>query len=129
MLFDYLSFEEEESFLLEQNDQAMRKLLTSKMKSLEQHLESLVQKKIRLDIEIKRTKKKLSKLKTSGSDYIKARIELEGFSLEQFGPDQEQMFLESLGLNTFLDFQELDQLVDRAEQLIQEVEDLPLFEK
>lgn len=113
-----------EEFLLEQADEANRKLLISKLKGLNDHLSNLVQKQLRLELEIKRTKKKLSRLKNDSQTYVKAKIQLEGFNQFPLSQEQTRMLSEKVGYETFKEIIQLDQLIDEATDLNQEIEKL-----
>lgn len=106
---------------------AERRLRTSKLKSLQNQLEILIQKKIRIDLEIKRTKKKLSKIKESSKTEVKTRLSLEGFDYDSLTLDQSRLFQEKFP-DEFKDLLALDEQIVHSEELLQESEELPLFE-
>lgn len=112
----------------QREDSMQRSLLTSKLKSLNDHLSALLQKKIRIDLEIKRTKKKLSKLKSQSQTYVKTRVQLEGLNYETFGPDEKKILIENVGQEVFEEIYNLDKQVYDAESILEELENLPLYE-
>lgn len=107
-------------------DQMQRKILQSKLKGLNNHISNLLQKKVRIDLEIKRTKKKLSKLKKSSQTYVKTRVSLEGFDYDQFTQDDLSLLLESVGEDVFQELLELDEEIEKSQQLLEEIAQLPL---
>lgn len=60
--------------------------LTSKIQTLSNQLKVLLQKKIRLDIEIRRTKRTLSKLKSNSSSLLKISAAVEQEVPQQYTP-------------------------------------------
>jgi hypothetical protein len=127
MLWEFLDLIEEGNLIQEKQDQVERQLLVSKLKSLNDHISNLLQKKIRIDLEIRRTKKKLSKLKSSSKTYVHTKLELEGFIPEFYDPRiYNSILLEQVGKEVFQELLELDQLIDQADLLLQEIESLPL---
>jgi hypothetical protein len=119
----------EAQLLQEQKDEFERKLLTSKLKSLEDHISNLIQKKIRIDLEIKRTKKKLTKLRQSSVTYVRTKVELEE-SLDLFDDEDSKLFYleESVGHEVLQELIQLDELIDQAIELEREIDELPLAE-
>lgn len=127
MIFGSLLQEVKEPSSSEKNS-AERKLRTSKMKSLNSQLENLIQKKIRIDLEIQKTKKKLSKLKETSKTSVKTSLSLEGFDYDQLTPeDCDQLRAENP--NDFSELLSLDEQIYRSEGILEEIEELPLFEK
>lgn len=120
------------NYLLESNQESAQdfesKLLLSKLKSLNEHLSALIQKKIRIDLEIKRTRRKLSKLKQQSKTYVKTRVEIEGFDYDLFTPEDLIPLQESVGEEAFKKLIKLDSEVERAEKLETDYADLPLYE-
>lgn len=111
----------------QQNEEGLeRKLLRSKLETLNHTLENLLQKKIRIDLEIKRTKKKLSKLKSSSQTLVRTKVELEGFNYETFSLDDHDLFRAKISEKEYKELLELDREVFIAEGLIQEADELPL---
>lgn len=100
-----------------------RKILKSKMESLNMTLQNLLQKKIRIDLEIKRTKKKLSKLKNSSQTYVKTTVELEGFDYDLFSLEDHELLKQKVTLEAYSELVQLDEEVLIAERLIQEAEE------
>lgn len=105
------------------------KTVTSKMASLNSHLKSLLQKKIRIDLEIRRTRKKLSKMKNRSSTYIKTSISLEGFDPDHLKPDLTPILEEKLGNDRNQEFALLNEQILIADSLITESENLPLYDE
>lgn len=101
--------------------------LQSKMKSLREHLQALADKKIRLDLEIKRTRLKLSKLQKYSTTRLKTSLSLENMELKK---DQniKDFVLEQFGQEFFDVTYSLDQEIDKAIELLDDLESLPLFE-
>lgn len=107
-------------------DQLELKAIQSKIKNLNDTLEILVQKKIRLDLEIQRTRKKLSKMKKLSSTKLSASLSLESLEVD---PETIVNLLSEIQDKEFLNLVlSLDQEIDRAEKNESEVERLPLFE-
>jgi predicted nucleic acid-binding Zn-ribbon protein len=104
-----------------------RKLFRSKLETLNHTLENLIQKKIRIDLEIRRTKKKISKLKTSSQTLVKTRVELEGFNYDAFSEIDSIDLRSKISEEMFQELFELDRQVFIASNLIKEVDSLPLF--
>lgn len=125
MIYGSFQSVEESSSSLEKV--AERKLRTSKLKGLNSQLESLIQKKIRIDLEIQRTKKKLSKLKESSKTSVKASLSMEGFDYDSFSPEDNLNLQEKLPAD-YPDLLSLDEQIYRSEEILKEIEDLPLFE-
>lgn len=123
----YGSFQSLEESSSSQEKTAERKLRTSKLKSLNSQLENLIQKKIRIDLEILRTKKKLSKLKESSKTSVKASLSIEGFDYDSFSPEDNLTLQEKLPTD-YQDLLNLDEQIYRSEEILKETEDLPLFE-
>lgn len=111
-------------------DSVQRKLFTSKLKSLNDQISNLLQKKIRIDLEIKRTKKKISKLKSNSLTYIKSSVQLEGFNYDSLDNENEALnFINEVGQETYQELWNLDEQIFRAEKLLSELESVPLFEE
>jgi hypothetical protein len=104
------------------DERAERRLLTSKMKSLNNQLNLLTQKKLRLDIEIKRTKKKLSKIKKSSMTNIQAKLQIEGFDYSKFSPDDLNLLREQVGPEEYEELLELDKEIDEADIILQSID-------
>lgn len=126
MIYELLSSQKEE-LTLEQNFDS--KTVTSKMASLNSHLKALLQKKIRIDLEIRRTKKKLSKMKNRSSTYVKTTVSLEGFNLDYLTPELNSILEEKLGPDKNQDMALLLEQIQIAETLEQEASRLPLYEE
>lgn len=105
-----------------------QQLAKSKMSTLRNHLQALLQKKIRIDLEIKRTKKKLSKLKTTSQTYIKTRVSFEGFDYDHLDPSTMELLKEKIGQDNFLELQQIDEQVYLIEELLDAYSDIPLYE-
>lgn len=109
-------------------EELRRKSLLSKLRSLNSYLESIIQKKIRLDLEIKRTRVQISKLKSITSTEVKASATREGFERYPLTPRESLRLLEQVGQEEFNFLRELDEEIDRAQYLLEEYQDLPIFE-
>lgn len=105
-----------------------RKLNLSKIKSLNQTLQNLIQKKIRLDLEIKRTRAKLSKIKGQSDTSVKLSLQLEGLSPETLDPKDWEIFKES-NAEACLESFEILKEIRFAQELLTEAAELPLFEE
>lgn len=105
-----------------------RQSLLSKLRSLNNYLEAIIQKKIRLDLEIKRTRVQISKLKSITSTEVKASATREGFERIPLTPRETQLLLEQVGQEEFNFLREMDEEIDRSQYLLQEYQNLPLFE-
>lgn len=102
---------------------AERKMRTSKLKSLRNYLEIIIQKKIRLDIEIKRTKEKISKIKESSKTEVKTSLSLENFDYDSFSnEDREELLRRDPEL--FQELFDLDEQIFLTENLLSELEEL-----
>lgn len=102
---------------------AERKMRTSKLKSLRNYLEIIIQKKIRLDIEIKRTKEKISKIKDSSKTEVKTSLSLENFDYDSFSDeDREELLRRDPEL--FQELLDLDEQIFLTENLLSELEEL-----
>lgn len=103
--------------------------LTAKLKGLNGYLTSLLQKKIRIDLEIKRTKRQLSKLKKSSSTKLKTSIQLEN-ALATGNPlnlrELRLLAEETLPASVL---QEFTEVLLESEKLLCEVAELPLYEE
>lgn len=105
-----------------------RKLLSSKIKSLNNQLASLIQKKIRIDLEIKRTKRKLTKIKNQSLTNVKMKVELEGFNYDSLSQEQLEFLQESIGQEDFKSLLDLDEQIILADRILKDYQDLPLYE-
>lgn len=125
MIFSVLKEESPQS-----NQESLdRRLLTSKLKSLNTILQNLLQKKIRIDLEIRRTKKRISKLKSQSQTYVKTHVELEGdLNYDHLSNQDLKVLQERFGEQVFSELFELDKEVFEAQQLLTEIEKLPLYE-
>lgn len=102
---------------------AERKMRTSKLKSLRNYLEIIIQKKVRLDIEIKRTKEKISKIKESSKTEVKTSLSLENFDYDSFSnEDREELLRRDPEL--FQELFDLDEQIFLTENLLSELEEL-----
>lgn len=104
----------------------LRKAQMSKMKSLTSQLQNLLQKKIRLDLEIRNTRKKLSKLKTASKNTLKVSLELEGLDLSSEEPISRKVVLEVAGEELTKEFFAFDRVLDEVELVLSSTKDLPL---
>lgn len=125
-VFDYASLLTEVSSTSKDQDSYERKLLKSKLESLNNHLEALIQKKIRLDLEIRRTRKKLSKLKTQSSTKVKLGISAEGFNVPS-NREEVSLLQEQIDPQIFKSLADLDLEIDRSEEILETYKDLPLY--
>lgn len=101
-------------------DANAKRQLASKIRSLNSTLESLLQKKIRIDLEIRSVRKKLTKLKKSSNLEIKTHVSLES-----------SLSPEIQGLRDYLldtTSNELEQELQRADYLLESYADLPLYQ-
>lgn len=114
----------------EQSDKKQQMLelqaLKSKMQSLREHLKALADKKVRLDLEIQRTKVKLSKLQKFSTTRLKSSLSLEILDVDP--NSRSELVLEAYGQEFFDVTLALDQEIDEAVRLLDELESLPLFE-
>lgn len=125
MIFSVLKEESPQS----NQDSLDRRLLTSKLKSLNTILQNLLQKKIRIDLEIRRTKKRISKLKSQSQTLVKTHVELEGdLNYDHLSNQDLKVLQERFGEQVFSELFELDKEVFEAQQLLTEIEKLPLYE-
>lgn len=126
-MFYHLNLVEESSQAKE--GQIERKILTSKIKTLQDQLSQLAQKKVRLDLEIRRTKKKLSKIRTQSQTLVKTRVELEGFDYDSFEPSHLRLLTEQVGEEVSQELYDLDEQVYLSGLLLQSLENLPLYDE
>lgn len=124
VLFEQQRQEQESS---KKNSQLELQALQSKMKSLREHLQALADKKIRLDLEIKRTRLKLSKLQKYSTTRLKTSLSLENMELKK-GQNIKDFVLEQFGQEFFDVTYSLDQEIDKTIELLDDLESLPLFE-
>lgn len=103
------------------------KAAKSKLDSLESHLESILQKKIRLDLEIKRTRSKISKLKSRCQTLVKASVSLEGFDYDHMTQDKRILLEEQIGSDKIQEIIELEKTFLQIEDLLDVYKDLPLY--
>lgn len=120
------TLQEEKSDKLQ--EKLRRQSLLSKLRSLNNYLEAIIQKKIRLDLEIKRTRVQITKLKSITSTEVKATALREGFETLPLSEKETRKLLESVGSEEFNFLKDLDEEIDRAQYLLEEYRDLPLFE-
>lgn len=113
-------FENKKDILPEQ--QISIKQLKSKMSSVTTNISNLLQKKIRIELEIKKQKKVLSRLKTQSSFQMKTILQLE--EGEIFSKDLLD-FLKKENLEViYEDIKDLDRLLDYSVVLLNEIENL-----
>lgn len=91
----------------------------SKIKGVSEHLAALLQKKIRIDLEIKRTKNQLTKLKKRSSTQLKLSASLEAANP---GDQEESVYLSLVGGPQGVINTQNERLIAQADKLIQEVE-------
>lgn len=111
----------------DQNRRQEVKALAAKIKGMNGYLTSLLQKKVRIDIEIRRTKTRLTKLKNRSQTLVKTSVQLEN-SLNLMA---KKTLIEALsGEKTLPDttLSDVEAVLTEAEHLLQEVEGLPLVE-
>lgn len=112
----------EEILESQKEEQLQSMILKSKMRSINNYIESLLQKKARIDLEIKRQKQVLSKLQRKSKMELKLSASLETvrpLTPEEFAFIQEEK--DPKELSTLID---LDKEVDRAEILLTEISSL-----
>lgn len=101
----------------------------SKIKSLNNYIENLLQKKIRLDLEIRRQKKVLSNIKKQSETLLKTSISMEGhIPLEEIRPltsEEIEIIKENSELFEFT--VDLDREIDVSNDLLQEISELEEF--
>lgn len=125
MIYGQILKEEDESTL-----QALQKKQTiSKIRSVNNYIQNLLQKKIRIDLEIRRQKKVLSKLKKQSEFSLKTTLKLEGnLPIEEIRPlTQEECNLLRENSELFNYTKELDQEIDISDQLLEEITQLETF--
>lgn len=105
------------------------KALTAKIKGLNGYLTSLLQKKIRIDLEIRRTKKQLTKLKKNSSLQIKSSIKLENALASDETPSYSELRLLAEGALPATVLQDFTEVLLESEKLLCEVEELPLYKE
>jgi hypothetical protein len=96
--------------------------IASKIKSLNILLQNLMQKKIRIDLEMKRTKIKLSNLRKMSQTNLKTSLQLEDYQLPLHS-DQLKSLCSQFSLD-FSDIVDLDRLLDEAKRLEEDFETL-----
>lgn len=103
-----------------------RKAVQSKLKSLTSQLQLLLQKKIRIDLEIRSTRTKLNKLKTRSSAEFKTSLQFEGVDTSSV-PIPIQAVKEAVSPELFEEFQEFDKALREADVIVEQTMDLPLY--
>jgi len=111
----------QETSILNENFEA--KVIASKIKSLNNLIQNLMQKKIRIDLEMKRTKVKISNLKKMTMTSAKASLKLEDHQFPIPSRDEAIQICEQNGID-FEDFLEINEILKRAEELEREFEEL-----
>lgn len=108
-----------------QNDQNLQiRSLASKIKGLNDHLQALLQKKIRIDIEIRKTKRQITKLRQSKNFVLKTSVALE----QSFAADPDHPFESFLRqLEEYQILQDLEQENERSSVLLKEFEGIESF--
>lgn len=101
--------------------QAEVRALTSKIKGINSYLATLLQKKIRLELEIRRTKQRLSKLKKMSMTIVKTSIQVEGLHEVPEDPSNSQIYFRVQPLLDF-DIQRFEEAARESDSLIQEVQ-------
>lgn len=119
-MFSELFLQEQQKVIKE--DQLQSQILKSKLQSVNNYIESLLQKKVRIDLEIKRQKKVLSKLKQKSSTELKISAKLEGTDLRPLSREEIDTLKEDLGPKKFDSLVDLDKEVDRAINLLNEIQ-------
>lgn len=120
MIYELLLQEQNQKVIKE--DRLQSQILKSKIQSVNNYIESLLQKKMRLDLEIKRQKKVLSKLKQKSTTELKLSVELEGESLRPLSQEEIQILKEALSPTEFETLVDLDKEIDRATRLLDEIQ-------
>lgn len=103
--------------------------ILSKIRSLNNYLEAIIQKKIRLDLEIKRTRVQLTKLRSISTTEIRATAAREGFTNLPLDPREARILQENMAPEEFQILNELDREIDRAQELLEIYKDLPLYQE
>jgi hypothetical protein len=98
------------------------KQLRSKMSSVTNNISNLLQKKIRIELEIKKQKKVLTRLKNQSSFQMKALLQLE--EGEIFSGNLHQYLEEKELVTIYEDLFELDHLLDESVVILREIENL-----
>lgn len=93
--------------------------IKSKIQSVNNYIESLLQKKIRLDLEIKRQKKTLSKLNKKAKTEFRFSVELER-ELERPLSQEQKLLLEDK-IESYYLLKDLQNEIRRSDSLIQEI--------
>lgn len=108
-----------------------RQLQASKLRSQNLYLSALLQKKYRLELEIKRQQKVLKKTQTSSMKQLNESIQA---IVKDFNPDlqsslsknQEQVLLEGVTKEELQVLVELDRLIEDSERTLKEIKGLKL---
>lgn len=116
---------------MEKNQQTQTKFdakaTKSKIESLHQHYANLIQKKIRLDLEIKKIQQKARKLTTRTQKNVRERAdETIRLVLESRHENPENPLTEEF--TELSDLQELKQSLQSFETFLEVYQDLPLYE-
>lgn len=90
----------------------------SKLTSMQNHLEAIVSKKLRLDLEIKNLTKQISKYKKEQDTKIKFHLKTEGLIQEG-----SEVLNHLLKMGALQDIRDLDRLEFRFSELLQEIEE------
>lgn len=115
-LFDYEDLIES----IQESENLEARILKSKIQSVNNYIENLLHKKARIDLEIKRQRKTLSKLKKKSSTYLKLSLQVEDSQVEALN---EETILELSGKENFevKDLIELNRETCRLNTLLEEV--------
>lgn len=117
MIFEIFK-EEESPSLLE------KRAIASKLKSLNDTLDALIQKKIRIELEIKNVRRKAKNLSKRSKTNLKIEIENFGFSPEGLNPAECEILREQMGQEEYDETVKIDSLIDQFERIEKDLQAL-----
>lgn len=119
MIFEVIK-EEESRSLLE------KRAIASKLKSLNATLDALIQKKIRIELEIKNVRRKAKILSNQSKTRLTIEVENFGYSPYELTSAEYEVLREQMGQEEYDVTVEIDSLIDQFERIERDLQTLKL---
>jgi mRNA-degrading endonuclease RelE of RelBE toxin-antitoxin system len=119
LIFEIIK-EEESRSLLE------KRAIASKLKSLNDTLDALIQKKIRIELEIKNVRRKAKNLSKQSKTRLTIEVESFGYSPYELTPTECDFLREQMGQEEYEETVKIDSLIDQFERIERDLQALML---
>lgn len=119
MIFEVIK-EEESRSLIE------KRTIASKLKSLNDTLDALIQKKIRIELEIKNVRRKAKNLSKQSKTRLTIEVESFGYSPYELTPTECDNLREQMGQEEYEETVKIDSLIDQFERIERDLQALML---